>query len=154
MIKMMSAPAKALRAVAAALALASAVPSPALANSPPPAKPAADPSASRITGAKSYFPTFGLNASISRNFVIRGVLAVDAGLDIPSEKVRKQAEQFRPRIVSAMREAVLNYASQSYVAGNRPDTDMLRGRMQKAVDGVLPKGSATVVLASVIILPK
>jgi len=79
------------------------------------------------------------------------VLAVDAGLDVPEEQVRKTAEAIRPRLMSAMRDAVLNYASLSYVVGEKPDADMLRARLQKAVDQVLGKSKARVALASVIV---
>jgi hypothetical protein len=50
-----------------------------------------------------------------------------------------------------MRDAVLNYASLSYVVGERPDFDILRARLQKAADQVLGKGEAKVALASVIV---
>jgi hypothetical protein len=110
------------------------------------------PEAKRITGSENYVPTFGLRASISRGFRVEGMLSVDAGLDIPDAKVRRQAEAVRPRLMSAMRDAVLSYASLSYVVGDRPDADMLRLRIQKAVDGVLGKGAATVALASVMVL--
>ena len=82
---------------------------------------------------------------------MNGVLAVDAGLDIPKEEMRKLAESIRPRLISQMRDAVLNYASLSYVVGERPDIVMLRAKLQKAVDQVLGKGHATVALASVIV---
>jgi len=115
------------------------------------AKPEMDPQAKRITGSEKYVPTFGLRASISRGFKVHGVLAVDAGLDVPEEQVRKQAEAIRPRLISAMRDAVLNYASLSYVVGEKPDADILRSRLQKAVDQVLGKSKARVALASVIV---
>ncbi|HPN07586.1 MAG TPA: hypothetical protein PK050_17385 [Hyphomonadaceae bacterium] len=117
----------------------------------PPTKPEMDPQAKRITGSEKYVPTFGLRASISRGFKVHGVLAVDAGLDVPEEQVRKTAEAIRPRLMSAMRDAVLNYASLSYVVGEKPDADMLRARLQKAVDQVLGKSKARVALASVIV---
>jgi hypothetical protein len=112
----------------------------------------ANPEAKRITGSEHYFPTFGLRASISRGFNVQGVLSVDAGLDIPNPKTRKTAEGLRPRLMSAMRDAVLNYASLSYVVGERPDADLLKARLQKAVDLVLGKGEATVALASVMVV--
>ena len=117
----------------------------------PPTKPEIDPQPKRITGSEKYVPTFGLRASISRGFKVHGVLAVDAGLDVPEEQVRKTAEAIRPRLMSAMRDAVLNYASLSYVVGEKPDADMLRARLQKAVDQVLGKSKARVALASVIV---
>ena len=110
-----------------------------------------DPQAKRITGSENYVPTFGLRASIARGFKIYGVLAVDAGLDVPKEKTRKLCESIRPRLISAMRDSILNYASLSYIVGERPDVDILAARLQKAVDGVLGKGEARVALASVIV---
>ncbi|OYX47046.1 MAG: hypothetical protein B7Y90_13840 [Alphaproteobacteria bacterium 32-64-14] len=120
---------------------------------PAAAKPSAseDPQAKRITGSTNYVPTFGLRASISRGFKVHGVLAIDAGLDVPKEATRKLAEAIRPRLMSQMRDAVLNYASLSYVVGERPDVDIVRARLQKAVDQVLGKGEARVALASVIV---
>ena len=53
-----------------------------------------------------------------------------------------------------MRDAVLTYASLSYVDGQKPDADMLEIRLQKAVDGLLGPGEARVALASVIVYPK
>lgn len=121
---------------------------------PPPAapmKPEMDPQAKRITGSEKYIPTFGLRASISRGFKVYGVLAVDAGIDAPEEATRKMADSIRPRLISAMRDAVLGYASLSYVVGEKPDADMLRGKLQKAVDQTLGAGKARVALASVIV---
>jgi hypothetical protein len=121
---------------------------------PPPAevpKGETDPAAKRITGSEHYMPTFGLRASVARGFNVKGVLSVDAGLDIPNDKTRKRAEALRPRIINDLRDAVLGYASLSYVVGEKPDVDMLKARMQKAIDLVLGKGEARVALASVIV---
>jgi hypothetical protein len=129
---------------------------PAIANPPPPApsKPEVDPQAKRITGSENYIPTFGLRASISHGYRVSGVIAVDAGLDVPSAKARKRADALKPRLISDMRDAVLAYASLSYVDGQKPDADMLEIRLQKAVDGVLGPGEARVALASVIVYAK
>ena len=127
------------------------------AAAPPPAagkETELDPQAKRITGSDSYVPTFGLRASIARGFKLHGVLAVDAGLDVPKEETRKTCAAIRPRLTSAMRDAILNYASLSYVVGEKPDVDILATRLQKAVDGVLGKGLARVALASVIVFDK
>lgn len=123
------------------------------ASAAPPTAPKAelDPQAKRITGSDNYFPTFGLRASITRGFKVHGVLAVDAGLDVPKEQVRKQCEALRPRLMSSMRDAVLTYASLSYMPGEKPDVNILSAKLQKAVDQVLGKGEARVALASVIV---
>ena len=135
-----------------ALLLASAVVGRASA-APPPASPSAetDPQAKRITGSDNYVPTFGLRASIARGFKVHGVLAVDAGLDVPKEQTRKLAQAIRPRLISAMRDAVMNYASLTYVVGERPDVEILASRLQKVADSVLGKGESRIALASVIV---
>jgi hypothetical protein len=53
--------------------------------------------------------------------------------------------------MSAMRDAVMNYASLSYVVGERPDIEILSARLQKAADQVLGKGESRIALASVIV---
>jgi hypothetical protein len=133
--------------------LAASLAAPATAAPPPPpaVKSDMDPQAKRISGSDNYVPTFGLRASIARGRNITGVLAVDAGLDIPDSKLRKRVESIRPRLLSTMREVVLNYASLSYVVGEKPDAEMLRARLQKAVDQLLGKDLTKVVLASVIV---
>ena len=134
-----------------ALLLAAAVADRASAAPPPASKDETDPQAKRITGSDNYVPTFGLRASIARGFKVHGVLAVDAGLDVPKEQTRKLAAALRPRLISAMRDAVMNYASLTYVVGERPDVDILAARLQKVADTVLGKGEARVALASVIV---
>ncbi len=127
---------------------------PAAAAPPPAAAPAADPSAGRITGSEAYIPTFGLRATISRGFGVRGILSVDAGLHVPDRKARERATALKPRIVNAMRDSVLNYASKSYIIGERPDAEILRAQMQRSVDRILGSDAATVALASVIIFDR
>jgi hypothetical protein len=133
--------------------LAASFAGPAMANPPPPpaVKSDMDPQAKRISGSDNYVPTFGLRASIARGRNVMGVLAVDAGLDIPDSRLRKRVEAIRPRLLSTMREVVLNYAALSYVVGEKPDAEMLRFRLQKAVDQLLGKDQTKVVLASVIV---
>ena len=136
---------------ALALLLASALAGKASAAPPPAPIGEMDPAAKRISGSDNYVPTFGLRASIARGFKVYGVLAVDAGLDVPKEATRKLCESIRPRLISSMRDAILNYASLSYIVGDRPDVDILAARLQKAVDAILGKGEARVALASVIV---
>ena len=140
-----------------AILIAAALTGAAIASPPPASKPAddeMDPQAKRITGSDKYVPTFGLRASISRGFKVHGVMAVDAGLDVPSEKSRKRVEALKPRLMSALRETVSNYASLSYIVGEKPDADLIKIRMQKTVDSVIGPGEAKVMLASVIVFPE
>ncbi|MBI1339915.1 hypothetical protein GC169_06860 [bacterium] len=135
-----------------ALVLPLAAAAPARAAPPPAAK--IDKVAQSISGSETYVPTFGLRASVARGFEVYGMISVDAGLDVPTAAARKRVQSQRPRVFDAMRAAVSSYASTSYTPGAAPDADMLRARMQKAVDTVLGKGEATVALASVIVFAK
>ena len=69
----------------------------------------------------------------------------------PRSRPASWPQAIRPRLISAMRDAVMNYASLSYVVGERPDVDILAARLQKVADSVLGKGEARVALASVIV---
>jgi hypothetical protein len=139
------------RLVLLSLVLALAPVGQALAAPPAEGSSTENPQAKRITGSKAYVPTFGLTASITKGNRIQGTLSVDAGLDVPEADARKRVQALMPRITSEMRNAVLNYASISYTSGERPDADMLRLRLQRAVDGVLGAGKARVTLASVMV---
>ncbi len=110
-----------------------------------------DPTAKKISGSKDYVPLFGIRASVTSGFTVAGFMAVDAGLHVEKSKVRKQVDAIKPRIMDAMRMAVTSYANGPYLDGSVPDLDILRARMQRAVDKQLGKGTTQVVLASVIV---
>lgn len=110
-----------------------------------------DPLAKKITGSKNYVSMFGIRASVTHNFTVTGFIAVDAGLDIEDARARKQMKAIRPRVMDAMRQAVAAYANGPYKIGEAPNLDMLRARMQRAVDKQLGKDTAKVLLASVIV---
>ena len=110
-----------------------------------------DPLARKITGSPNYVSMFGIRATITQEFSVNGFMAVDAGLDIKDGRVRKQVNAIRPRIMDAMRMSLAAYANGPYRMGEAPNLDILRARMQRAVDRQLGKGQAQVVLASVIV---
>ena len=110
-----------------------------------------DPLAKKITGSKNYVSMFGIRASVTAGFTVSGFIAVDAGLDIEDSRMRKQLKAIKPRVKDAMRGAVASYANGPYKIGEAPNLDMLRARMQRAVDKQLGKGVAKVLLASVIV---
>ena len=110
-----------------------------------------DPLAKKITGSKNYVSMFGIRASVSACFSVSGMISVDAGLDIQDPKIRKKMEAIRPRVIDAARRSLLSYANGPYRIGEAPNLDMLRARLQRAVDQQLGEGNAKVVLASVIV---
>jgi hypothetical protein len=141
-----------MRTQIASLALLALAPAGAAHANPPPApQKQMDPLAKKITGSDAYIPAFGLRATVSRGFSMYGYIQVDAGLDVPQVAMRKQVEALKPRIINDMREALSGYASLSYVIGEKPNADMVKAKLQRAVDGVLGKDQARVALASVIV---
>ncbi len=114
----------------------------------------ADPLAKKITGSEDYVPMFGIRASVSFGFTVSGVIQVDAGLHVVDSKVRKRIDAIRPRINDALRRAVTNYANGPYRDGQVPNLDVLRARMQRAMDKQVGAGNAQVMLASVIIISR
>lgn len=110
-----------------------------------------DPLARKITGSANYLSMFGIRASITSGFTVSGFIAVDAGLDVPDSKVRKHIMAIRPRIVDAMRRATASYVNGPYVIGETPNLDILRARMQRALDRQIGAGQAEVMLASVMV---
>ena len=110
-----------------------------------------DPFAKKVTGSPNYVSMFGIRASVADGFSVAAFLSVDAGLDVPDAKVRKKVVAIRPRIMDALRRAVASYANLGYELGYPPNLEMMRARMQKAVDAQIGPGEAQVVLASVIV---
>ena len=111
----------------------------------------ADPLARKITGSRNYVSMFGMRASVVSGFTVSGFISVDAGLDVPNSRMRKQIQATRPRLMDAMRQSLMSYANGPYKAGTAPNLDMLSARMQRAIDRQIGAGNATVVLASVIV---
>ena len=125
----------------AAIALALAAPAPTRAG---------EPASRKKGGGESFITLPALNASILRGSGRRGVLSVEAGLDIPDAALRKRAEQSMPRLRDAYARFLLTYAA-AVPAGGAPDPQVVGDRLQGATDKVLGRPGARLLLGTLLI---
>ncbi|HEY0053241.1 MAG TPA: Tat pathway signal protein, partial [Caulobacteraceae bacterium] len=77
------------------------------------------------------FPT--LTATVARPGGGRGVMSVEAGLDIADGPLMEQATAIQPRIRAAYAQALQSFAA-ALLPGLPPDADRLAGVLQQATD--------------------
>lgn len=112
---------------------------------------AAPPSKKKITPSDSYVQLPSLTAAVVKDFQARGVLQVEAGFDIPDDRLRERAEAILPRLRAACAEALRNYAGDQYVYGRVPDATRIADELQQAADEALGEKGAQLMLAMVIV---
>lgn len=105
----------------------------------------------RVTASEHYLDLAGLTATVTENFRARGVLHVDAGLDIPDDDLRERAEYFMPRVRASCVEALIQYSGRQYRRGDVPDAERIARLLQTAVDDALGREGAQVVLTMVMV---
>lgn len=101
-------------------------------------------------GGPTYlqFPT--LTATILRPNGRRGVLTVEAGVDVADEALRARAEGLTPRLIDAYVQYLTSYAAQA-APGAPPNPDAIAAALQKATDQVLGKAGARLLLGTVMV---
>lgn len=104
-----------------------------------------------ITSSEGYVPLSPLTASVHADYRIRGVLQIEAGLEIPDNRLRARAERLMPRLRDAYVAALSRYAGANYRYGDVPDTDRISLVMQEATDDILGQDGADFLLGMVII---
>jgi hypothetical protein len=101
-------------------------------------------------GGESYIQLQTLTATTIRATGRRGVLTVEAGIDIPDGSLRAYANSVLPRLRAAYVQVV-----QIYGAGLSPDTapnaDFLANELQRETDRVLGRKGARLLLGSVLV---
>lgn len=104
-----------------------------------------------ITSSQGYVPLSPLTASVHADFRIRGVMQIEAGLEIPDSRLRARAERLMPRLRDAYVAAISRYAGANYRYGDVPDADRISLVLQEATDEVLGQEGADFLLGMVII---
>ena len=94
------------------------------------------------------FPT--LTATVARTGGGRGVMSVEAGLEINDAHLMEQATASQPRIRAAYAQALQTFAA-ALLPGFAPDTDRLAGTLQQATDRTLGRRGARVLLGTVMV---
>lgn len=101
-------------------------------------------------GGVSFIQLPTLTAGLIRANGRRGVLTVEAGLDIPDGALRTRAEQARPRLRDAYVRFLTTYAA-VVPPGGPPDPDAISAALQRSTDQVLGKPGAKLLLGTVLV---
>jgi hypothetical protein len=105
----------------------------------------------RITASQNYLAAPPVSATLTENFRVKGLLQVDAGFDIPDEKLRARAGALAPVLRDSMREALTKYCEVWQRPGGVPDADKISAMLQAAADKALGRKGARLVLVSVMV---
>jgi hypothetical protein len=116
----------------------------------PAAVTASEVSAKGAASASRYMAFPGVTASILRPDRRRGVLALDASLDIPDEALRTRARAYQPRLRAAYAQALNMYAA-GVPPGRPVDPAYISRELQRQTDMVIGKSGATFLIGSILI---
>jgi hypothetical protein len=98
----------------------------------------------------TYVPFSGLATTVVRMDGGRGVMTVDAGIDIPDAKLHVVADKVMPRLYDAFTQVLQGYAA-ALLPGHVPDVDYLGHQLQMATDRVLGRPGARVLVGGVMV---
>jgi hypothetical protein len=101
-------------------------------------------------GGISYIQFRTLTATIFRADGRRGVLTVEAGIDVPDAGLRARADISQPRLRAAYVEFLETYAG-SLPPGSPPDADYLARSLQAQTNHVLGQNGARLLLGTILI---
>lgn len=104
-----------------------------------------------LTSSETYMPLPPLTATVQANHRARGLLQIEAGLEIDDARLRRRAEQYLPRLRNAWVSALSAYTGMSYRFGDIPDADRISEILQEATDLTLGQEGADVLIGMVII---
>lgn len=130
------------RRFAAALVLAAALPAV--------ARAAAKKGEKKKGGGESYIQLQTLAATTLRPNGRRGVLTVEAGVDVPDGALRARAEASLPRLRAAYVQVVQIYAA-GLNGTTAPNADFLARELQRETDRVLGRKGARLLLGSMLL---
>lgn len=101
-------------------------------------------------GGLAYLQINPLTATVARANGRRGILMVEAGLDIPDSKLRATADTVMPRLRAALVQVL-----QIYAAGLPPEVlpnpDILGQLLQREADRVLGRAGAKLLLGTILV---
>ena len=104
-----------------------------------------------LTNSQSYVPINPLTATVQSNHRARGLLQIEAGLEIPDARLRRRAEHYMPRLRNAWVTALSVYTGMNYRFGDIPDADRIAAMLQEATDITLGEEGAEILIGMIII---
>ncbi|MDF1769093.1 MAG: hypothetical protein P1U43_10095 [Maricaulis sp.] len=120
--------------------------------SPPASSESSEESRHRtITSSETYMPLRPLTATVQANRRARGILQIEAGLEIEDPRIRHRVERYMPRLRNAYVSALSSYTGMHYSFGDVPDADRIAQILQEATDMTLGQEGADVLIGMIII---
>ena len=101
-------------------------------------------------GGETFVTMPTLTASMFRPNGRRGVMTVEAGLDIADKGLRERAEQSKPRLRDAYVRALQAQAA-AVAPGTAPNPDAIGLALQQATDQVLGKPGAKLLIGGLMV---
>ena len=114
------------------------------------ARAAEDKAERKKGGGASFIQIQTLTATIIRPDGRRGVMTVEAGLDIPDNGLRERAEASIPRLRAAFAQVVQIYAA-GFPPAAVPNADFLSRELQRQTDMVLGRPGAKLLLGTILV---
>lgn len=103
-----------------------------------------------VASTTHYVALQGLTATVFRSDRRRGVMAVDATLDVPNDALRVRVSALMPRLRAAYAQTLTVYAA-SLPPGRPADPDYLVREMQRQTDAAVGKPGAKFLLGSILV---
>jgi len=114
-----------------------------------PAVAAASGPSSGSSAQPSYTRFGSLTATLVRPGGRRGVLSVEAGIDVPDESFRAAAVQSVPRLRAAYSQVVRTFGA-AMIPGEVPDADRLARELQAVTNATLGRPGARLLLGTIL----
>ncbi len=104
-----------------------------------------------ITSSETYMPLPPLTATVQANRRARGLMQIEAGLEISDSRLRHRVERYLPRLRNAYVSALSIYTGAHYSFGEVPDADRIAQILQEATDMTLGQEGAEVLIGMIVI---
>ena len=101
-------------------------------------------------GGETFIQLQPLTATVIRADGRRGVMTVEAGVDVPDDGLRERTDQSTPRLRAAFAQVLQIYAS-GLPGGAVPNADYLARELQRQTDVVLGRPGAHLLLGTILV---
>jgi hypothetical protein len=101
-------------------------------------------------GGETFIQLQTMTATVIREDGRRGVMTVEAGIDVPDAALHTRADQSTPRLRAAFAQVLQIYAT-GLPGGAVPNADYLERQLQQQTDMVLGRPGARVLLGTVMV---
>ncbi|MBS0410538.1 MAG: hypothetical protein JSR86_11530 [Proteobacteria bacterium] len=101
-------------------------------------------------GGETFIQLQTLTATVIRVDGRRGVMTVDAGVDVPDDALRERANESTPRLRAAYAQVLQIYAT-GLPGGAVPNADYLSRQLQQQTDQVLGRPGARLLLGTILV---